>query len=99
MILGCLWQCLEFCVPGSFTYMVVFPLHWGVGGREEEKAAVSFPTGASGGNVDLCNGVFVLGNNKPFQRRHSGIYLQGPISLASLENPWQSSWWSHRAAY
>ena len=32
-------------------------------GREEEgKLPLVFPTGASAGSVDLCSGVFVLGN-------------------------------------
>lgn len=31
-------------------------------GREEEKLPLISPVRASGGSVDLCSGVFVLGN-------------------------------------
>lgn len=31
-------------------------------GREKEKLPLVSPTGASGGSVDLCSGIFVSGN-------------------------------------
>lgn len=34
-MVGYLWWCLELWDLGFFTHMVVFPLLWGVAGRED----------------------------------------------------------------
>lgn len=78
MILGYLWQCLKLWDPSFFTHVVVFLSFGKVGGGKRKKPSVSFPTGASGGRVDFCNGVFAWGQFKPISKHHGGIYLQRP---------------------